>query len=85
MTKLRLNRTGGLLGKMLRAEAETEIDIDEIIKLLKASAPLANPLQRDSFHYSVTINDHTLPVDITRLEGKLGLLVSEMEGRLRSV
>jgi hypothetical protein len=84
MTKIQLNRSGGFLGKKLQATLDVDLNELEVIEDLQNSAPKKKSRDRDSFHYSVTINDITLPIDIDLLKGKLKDIVLELQGRLKS-
>lgn len=84
MIKIQLNRSGGQLGKTLQSTREVDMAESQIIETLQEVAPEKNPLARDSFHYSITINDNqTLPIDITRLKGELKKLVNELDKSLK--
>ena len=84
MIKIQLNRSGGLLGKTLQSTREVDMSESQIIKTLQEVTPEKNTLARDSFHYSITINDNqTLPIDITRLKGELRKLVNELDKSLK--
>lgn len=84
MIKIQLKRSGGQLGKSLQSTREVDIVESQIIKALQEVAPEKNPLSRDSFHYSITINDNqTFPIDLTRLKGELKKLVSELDKSLK--
>lgn len=85
MTKIQLNRSGGFLGKRLQATSDVDLSQEEMLEALQKAAPEKNPLARDAFHYSVTINDNvTLPVDIELLEGNLREVVTSLQKNLKA-
>jgi hypothetical protein len=84
MTKIELNRSGGMLGKNLQAARQVDMDEEAIIKKLKDIAPVDNPYARDDFYHSITINENqTFPIDMGLLKGKLKKIITELEGNLK--
>jgi hypothetical protein len=85
MIQLQLKRSGGQLGKSLRASREVDMDEAAVIKELKAMAPVTNPQARDDFHHSISVNGgESFPIDTSLLKGNLKKIITELEDDLQA-
>jgi hypothetical protein len=84
MIHIKLERSGGQLGKSLQASKQVNIKEEELVKKLKAIAPAKNPYARDDFYNSIIINEKkTYPIDMALLKGNLKKIVEELEENLK--
>ena len=84
MIKIQLNRSGGMLGKNLKAVSHIDIDEKVIIKKLTMAAPVQNPYARDDFNYSINVNEKEFPVDVSLLKGELKKIINKLEDNLKA-
>jgi hypothetical protein len=83
MVHIKLERSGGQLGKNLQASKQVNTKEEDLIKKLKAIAPTENPYARDDFFHSIIINGKKkFPIDIALLKGNLKKIVDELEENL---
>ena len=83
MVRIQLKRSGGQLGKTLQSATEVDMPESELMKSLLEVVPRENPMARDAFHYSITLNGQTFPIDIARLKGTLKKVVHELDENLK--
>jgi hypothetical protein len=84
MIHIKLERSGGQLGKNLQASKQVNVKEEELVKKLKAIAPIENPYARDDFFHSIIINGKKkFPIDITLLKGNLKKIVEALEEDLK--
>jgi hypothetical protein len=84
MIHIKLERSGGQLGKSLQASKQVNIKEEELVKKLKAIAPVKNPYARDDFYNSIIINEKkTYPIDMALLKGNIKKIVEELEENLK--
>ena len=83
MVRIQLKRSGGQFGKTLQSAMEVDMLESELMKSLLEVVPEKNPLERDAFHYSITINDQTFPIDLAQLKGTLKKVVHELDENLK--
>lgn len=83
MITIKLERSGGQLGKTLQASKQVNIKEDELVKKLKAIAASENPDARDDFYHRIFINDKkAFPIDMALLKGRFKKLIEELEANL---
>lgn len=87
MTKLKLIRSGGFIGKTLSSETETDIEADEIKRIVSDAEALSNPEARDALNYKLIINDtDEYSIDITKIKSEdvKGIIENELVKNLKS-
>jgi hypothetical protein len=83
MIQIKLERSGGQLGKNLQAKTQIDMKEEVLVKKLKAIAPLENPYARDDFYHNIIINGKkTFPIDMALLKGSLKKIVETLEENL---
>lgn len=86
MTKIKLTRSGGFMGKTLSAETDTDIDEKEIKEIIKSSVKIKDKKVRDDFNYIISINDgEGITIDPDKVKsGKLkSIIENELKKKLR--
>jgi hypothetical protein len=84
MVHIKLVQSGGQLGKNLQASTQVNLKEEDLVKKLKAIAPIDNSFARDDFYHSITINGKKkFPIDITLLKGSLKKIVEGLEENLK--
>jgi hypothetical protein len=84
MVHIKLERSGGQLGKTLQAAKEIKLVEADVIKKLKEIAPTQNLLARDDFYDTITINGKkSFPIDITLLKGNIKKIITKLEENLK--
>jgi hypothetical protein len=85
MIKIQLNRPGGMLGKSLQSSDQFELDEAKVVAQLQKNVATKDPLVRDGFHYSITINEgKSFVVDVNSLKGGLKKANEKLEEDLTS-
>lgn len=80
---IQLTRSGGMLGKALQASGQFDVDEESITEQIKSLAPVENKGARDSFYYSLVINDEeTYKIDITKATGEIKRIIDTLEENL---
>jgi hypothetical protein len=82
MINIKLERSGGQLGKNLQSSKQVNAKEEELIKKLKTFAPSQNPYARDDFNYNIIIGKKAFPIDMALLKGSLKKIVAELEENL---
>ncbi len=82
MINIKLERSGGQLGKSLQAHTQIDIKEEELVKKLKTFAAIENSSARDDFRYSIVIGKKTFPIDMALLKGSLKKIVETLEENL---
>lgn len=82
MIKIKLERSGGMLGKTLESTKSIDFTEEEIAKKLVKATPLPNENKRDDYYHSITINDTVYDIDVSLLKGALKKIVTTMESKL---
>ncbi len=86
MVHIKLERSGGQLGKSLQASTKIDVKEETLEKKLKAIAPKENPYARDDFYHSITLNGKkTFAIDVTLLKGSLKKVIENLEENLTIV
>jgi hypothetical protein len=83
MVHIKLERSGGQLGKSLQASKQVNIKEEDLIKKLKAIAPTDNPYARDDFHHTIVVGKKKFLIDMALLKGNLKKIVEELEENLK--
>lgn len=87
MTKLKLIRSGGFIGKTLSSETEIDIDAEEVKKIVTAAQAVLNAEARDEINYKLIINDtDEYSIDISKIksEGVKEIIENELVKNLKS-
>ena len=82
-TRIQLIRSGGLMGKIMKAQTEmnlTEQDLEELIGQLGSEK---NKNARDAFHHTLIIGTKKFAFDPEKIKGKFRKMIRELEDNLK--
>jgi len=86
MINIQLKRSGGILGKSLKASGDFDMDEPSVLKQVSGSAPVNDPAVRDGFTYQISINQGDfLSFDPSQIKGPLKKILSGLEDDLKAV
>jgi hypothetical protein len=85
--KIRLNKSGGLIGKRMRSEIDRELseeEWNELSEQIVISSPPVNKRKKDAFNYTIQLGDEApVPIDPSKIPQKFYPLFKELFDALK--